>query len=1029
MAVNKSSSTPNHKTPENGYPEWNNNPDIFQMNREEAHCDPRVFTSMEAALQGDQERMMDRVSLNGVWQFAYADRPDERDETFYTRSPQDPRFAEIRVPGHLQLQGYDYPHYTNTRYPWEEREALKPPFAPVKYNPVGQYLRTFAVDESWTGDPVYLRFEGVEAAFYLWINGEFVGYSEDSFTPAEFDVTPFVFPGENTVAVEVYHWCDGSWLEDQDFWRFSGIFRDVWLYRTPKEHLRDFRVRTTFENRDGILEVSAALRRYGDVEVGTLTIKADVFTYPDLKPVAKSEVTGTKAKQTLTTTIPSVKKWSAEIPNLYVLVLTLEDKNGYPLEYIHQKVGFRVFKLEDGLMTLNGKPLLFRGVNRHEFMPEKGRAGITRSEMEADVRLMKQYNINAVRTSHYPNHPDFYELCDIYGLYVIDEVNMETHGTWHYGQDGIGETIPGNRPEWTANVLDRSRSLYERDKNHASVIIWSLGNESFGGSNLKAMYDYFKEADPTRLVHYEGIFHHREYDASDMESTMYIPPHKVEEYALEAERSKEAKPYILCEFSHAMGNSLGNFHKYADLFLKYPILQGGFIWDWRDQALWHKREDGSPFLAYGGDFGDTPTDGNFSGNGLIFANSQVTPKLIEAKKGYEPARIDFLGDHIMVTNDFAFLDLGSFRCQWKLLVNGEVEREGTLSLKGAPGSSHAYPLTLPDVSEGEQILEVSLVLDEDARWAKAGHEVAFEQFTLNDIEYSGPSTSENKIRIVREDQEMVQVEAGESLLTFNPSTGDWSGLAHNGEDFLKSPWRPNFWRAMTDNDRGSGLIQRSEVWRKAGNARRLQSFTASEDENGVKIQVRYALPDAGTSIFDLEYQIAADGAVAVAFTLTPDDAMPEIPEVGMLVALRGEVDHLAWYGRGPHESYQDRYRSARLGIFESPVADRVTPYLKPQECGNITGLRWLSLSGGLRQKLMIQGDGQVEANALPYTPEELEAASHVDQLPKSDHTVLRVNALQMGVGGDDSWGQKTHDEYTLFSNRSYSGRFEVKVIN
>lgn len=649
--------------------------------------------------------------------------------------------------------------------------------------------------------------------------------------------------------------------------------------------------------------------------------------------------------------------------------------------------------------------------------------------MEADVILMKQYNINAVRTSHYPNHPDFYELCDIYGLYVIDEVNMETHGTWQYGQDGIGDvTIPGNRPEWTANVLDRCQSLFERDKNATSVIIWSLGNESFGGSNLKAMYDYFKKADPNRLVHYEGIFHHCEYDASDMESTMYIPPHKVEEYALNAEKNPGTKPYILCEFSHAMGNSLGNFHKYADLFRTYPILQGGFIWDWRDQALWSNREDGTPFLAYGGDFGESPTDGNFSGNGLIFADSQVTPKLIEAKKGYEPARIDFLGDHIVVTNDFAFQDLGSFRCQWELLVNGEVEREGTLSLKGAPGSSQSFPLTVPDVSKGERILEVRLVLKEDTSWAKAGHEVAFEQFVLSEWQMNSEKTAGKHARIVKQNQEELIVEAGDAVLTFHPASGDWSGLTHGGVELLRSSWQPNFWRAMTDNDRGSGLDKRSALWRKAGKTRKLKDFEVVETAGEVRITVHYDLPDAGKSSLVLVYLIDGDGTVDVQFELTPDNELPEIPEVGMLVTLNQELDQISWYGRGPHESHQDRFRSARIGVYGSTVKDRFTPYLKPQECGNITGLRWLQLAGKKAgPKLSIQGDGQLEANALPYTPDELETATHSDRLKKTDQTVLRVNALQMGVGGDDSWGQKTHEEYTLFTDRKYSYRFKVEV--
>ncbi|ADH97955.1 glycoside hydrolase family 2 TIM barrel-domain containing protein [Salisediminibacterium selenitireducens] len=1027
MAMHEQTARRTYHPPENGYPEWNNNPELFQINREAPHADPRLYDTKEKAVAGDPDQVAWRRSLNGTWSFLYADTPKERVEDFYTWDAGDERFTTVQVPGHLQLQGFDYPHYTNTRYPWEEREDIKPPFAPVNYNPVGQYMRTFTMTGEPGDRPVYLRFEGVEAAFYLWINGTFAGYSEDSFTPSEFEISDLVHAGENTVAVEVYHWCDSSWLEDQDFWRFSGIFRDVWLYETPAEQIRDYTVKTSFHGTDGLLDLDVLIRRFKTKEVRELTVKADVYTYPDQKPVAEGAVTGSGDRMTLQITVPDVLRWSAETPNLYIVVLTLQDEAGEAILYVHQKTGFQEFGLKDGLMTLNGAPLLFRGVNRHEFMPDKGRAGITREEMEADLILMKQHNINAVRTSHYPNHPAFYELCDIYGLYVIDEVNMETHGTWVYGQEGIGETIPGNRPEWTENVLDRCRSLYERDKNATSVIIWSLGNESFGGSNLKEMYDYFKEKDETRLVHYEGIFHYREYDASDMESTMYIPPHKVEDYAKEAEGNPDAKPYILCEYSHAMGNSLGNFHKYTDLFLKYPILQGGFIWDWRDQALWSTRPDGTAFLAYGGDFGDTPTDGNFSGNGLIFADGTATPKLLEAKKGYEPARIRFEGNHIHVTNDYAFLDLDGFRCQWELLSDGKTVREGTLSLKGAPGSTHSYAVDLPE-TEGERILEVRLVLGEDTLWAEAGHEMTFEQFILNDNGAPRSETPRGQANVSHDDGEWLSVAAGGVTYTFARDTGDLTEVTKDGKQHLTAPVAPNFHRAMTDNDRGSGLPKRSAVWRKAGKNRRLNAFGVEESGESVHVTVDYAFPDAGSSSMRVMYTLNGSGKAAVSFRFTPDNAMPEIPEVGLMMQLAPSLTELQWYGRGPHETYQDRFRSARIGIHESTVNERLTPYLKPQECGNMTGVRWLTLTNPDGSGIRITGSGDLEANALPYSPEELELATHQDRLPQPRHTVLRLNAAQMGVGGDDSWGQKTHDEYTLFTDRTFEASFDLTLI-
>src|SRR5690625_2446224 len=615
--------------PENGYPEWNNNPEIFQLNRVDAHATLMPYLTVGDALKGKRDQSPFFQSLNGQWKFAFAETPDKRITNFYEDDFDHSEWDKIKVPSNWQLQGYDYPQYTNSRYPWEDTEYINLPVAPTKYNPVCQYVTTFTVPENWKRQPVFINFQGVESAFYVWLNGDLVGYSEDTFTPAEFDLTPYLIDGENKLAVEVYRWSDASWLEDQDFWRMSGIFRDVYLYSTPNIHIRDFSVITDLDDQyeDADLKIKAEITNYYEIQSEGITFQAMLYDKNHEAVFDEPIELQIDVNQTDSLHIETSKfvknplKWSAEQPHLYTLVLGLVDATGNILETESCKVGFRTFEIKDGLMKMNGERIVFKGVNRHEFTADKGRA-VDYEDMVHDIKLMKKYNINAVRTSHYPNHPLWYELCDEYGLYVIDEVNLETHGTWRYGQKEEEDTIPGSKPEWTENVLDRCNSMFQRDKNHPSIVIWSLGNESFGGDNFLTMHRFFKENDSTRLVHYEGVFHYRASEtASDIESTMYINPYGMEKYGIQAEQSEEPmKPYVICEYAHSMGNSTGNLYKYTELFDEYDILQGGFIWDWKDQALKTETEDGIEYLAYGGAFGESPHDGNFSGDGIIFAD-------------------------------------------------------------------------------------------------------------------------------------------------------------------------------------------------------------------------------------------------------------------------------------------------------------------------------------------------------------------------------------------------------------------------
>ncbi|WP_018931075.1 glycoside hydrolase family 2 TIM barrel-domain containing protein [Gracilibacillus lacisalsi] len=1021
-----------YTAPKNGYPEWNNNPDIFQLNRMPQHAIAIPYQSRKQALAQQEQQSPYYQNLNGEWYFHFSENPDKRINNFYQTDYDVSSWDQISVPAHWQLEGYDYPQYVNTRYPWIEHDDIKAPFAPTNYNPVGQYVTTFEVPEKWADQPVVLHFAGVEAAFYVWLNGELVGYSEDTFTPAEFNLTPYLQAGENKLAVEVYRWADASWLEDQDFWRMSGIFRDVYLYALPDIHLYDHRVRTTFDQdyENAELEVQAQLINYhlkpfsaSRLEVELLTDEHEVVT----KQSVELDITDKeKAEVTTKTTIPNPKKWSAEDPYLYTLVFTLTGDNDEVVEVFATKVGFRQFELIDNMMHINGKRIIFKGVNRHEFTADRGRA-VTEQDMIDDIVLMKQHNINAVRTSHYPNHPKWYDLCDQYGLYVIDETNLETHGTWRYGQETLEDALPGSKPEWTANVLDRCKSMYERDKNHASIVIWSLGNESFGGDNFLKMHDYFKNEDPTRLVHYEGIFHYRRSDdASDMETTMYRSPQELEFYA---KQPGEKKPYILCEYSHSMGNSTGNLHKYTKLFDQYPSLQGGFIWDWKDQALRHQTKDGTEFLAYGGDFGESPHDGNFAGDGLIFADGTVSPKLLETKACYR--NIDFEAINMKtgefkVVNKNLFQRLNDYKLVWTVEENGKVIESGIHPLDAEPGSEQIVKLAYQSEQfqpTKEQIVTLQVIYEHPPFWAETDHEVAFEQFIV-------PAASNKELVSgnvhIEEDAHVYRMTGESFTVTFEKKSGLLSSYQVKGTEFIRQPLVPNYWRAMTDNDRGAKVDQTSGEWRKASLERQLVDFKVHDSEKQIVVEASYRLPTSTISMVNLTYTIDPTGEIEVEQQLLPGERSADIPEIGMHFEMGATFENLTWYGKGPHETYWDRQKSGKIAIHNGKVNDQLQPYLKPQESGNKCGVRWLELSDGEGNGLKITGDPTVEVNALSYTPFELEEASHHYKLPESDKVSVRVNGWQMGVGGDDSWGQQVHPEYRLHANSSYRYQFTLK---
>ncbi|MEK3883626.1 glycoside hydrolase family 2 TIM barrel-domain containing protein [Paenibacillus sp. PL2-23] len=1014
--------------PANGYPEWNNNPDIFALNRMEAH----------AARAYGAERTL---SLNGQWRFSFAESPDKRNTSFYQLDYDTSAWAEIAVPGHWQLQGYDYPQYVNVRYPWIEHDDIKAPFAPTNYNPVVSYTREFTVPKAWDGQPVFLSFQGVESAFYVWVNGDLVGYSEDTFTPAEFDISPYLVEGANKLAVEVYRWCDASWLEDQDFWRLSGIFRDVYLYSVPTVHLYDYFVRTELDEsgRDAELQLDLTLLNYAGESRGVCRVEGMLYSsdgQPALtdKLVVQGEL-GEEERVSMSGAVhvQNPLKWSAEKPNLYRLELNVFDASGERVDTLRTRVGFRKVEIKGNLLFVNGQAVKFKGVNRHEFSSHQGRA-LGREEMLQDILLMKRHNVNAVRTSHYPNQTAWYELCDEYGLYVIDETNLETHGTWTYAQKELGETIPGSRPEWTDNVLDRCHSMFQRDKNHPSIVIWSLGNESFGGDNFLKMHELLHRLDGTRPVHYEGTFHYRASEAAtDIESHMYSTVETIEQYA----KNNPPKPFIICEYSHAMGNSCGGLHKYWELFYRYPVLQGGFIWDWVDQALRTTTSDGIEYLAYGGDFGESPHDGTFSGNGLVFADRSISPKLLETKKVYQNVLLEGLdwgAGTVRIENRFCFTDLDEFRLAWELLRNGKPVSSGSFGTSLAPGEAKLIELPQEAVElagadwRDEYVLTLSVVLAQETTWAAAGHELAFQQFVRTPFLGGGlRAAAGGGVSAAQEDGKLV-VKGEAFTAAFALDTGDFISYTVNGSELLKQPAAPNFWRAVTDNDRGSKHDERCAPWREAGAGRKLLGMEWLAEPDRVHVRAAYSLPEAGGSACALAYTLFADGEIEVRQDLAPAGGLPEIPEIGVMLELDASFDRLTWYGKGPHESYWDRQEGAKLGIFSGNVAEQLVPYLRPQECGNKTEVRWAELANAEGQGLRITADSSFDVNALPYTPSELEAHDHAYKLPASDKTVLRINYKQMGVGGDDSWGARTHKEYTLYASRSTTFAFRLKGL-
>ncbi len=982
-----------------------------------AHSDHRWFRTAAEAEAGESGY---EQSLNGRWKIHYAPNVASTLADFASPDVDVAGWDDIPVPAHIQLHGYDRPQYVNVQYPWDGREQIEPGQIPERFNPVASYVKTFTLDRPLAaGERLSVTFHGVESGIALWLNGTYIGWATDSFTPSEFDLTDALVDGENRLAAQVFKWTAASWIEDQDFFRFSGILRDVTLYRRPAAHLEDVHITSTLADDFSSAEVVVAVDLVGD---GTVTAHLDgVGALTD------------RGDGTFAVHVDSPRLWSPEHPHLYDLVLEVTDATGALVEVIPQRVGIRRFGIEDGVLKLNGVRVVFNGVNRHEF-GLNGRV-VTREQTEADLQALKRVGVNAIRTSHYPNSSAFYALADEYGFLVIDEMNLESHGMWDRVRElgaPLDEAVPGDKPEWMPALQDRAESMLRRDRNHASIVIWSLGNESFGGTNLRDLADWFRSAD-TRPVHYEGVHWDPRYpETTDITSQMYTPAATIEAYLAE----HRDKPFILCEYAHAMGNSFGGVDEYLELAYREPLFQGGFIWDFADQALEVTDRYGETFLAYGGDHGESPHDGDFCGNGIFFADHSPTPKLQEVAYLYQGLRIRIGDASFTVDNRLLSTPTSAYDTVVTLAREGVVLREESVATDIAAGASGevALPFGAPDAG-GEYTVDVSFRLREATRWAPAGHQVAGAQTVWTVAVAAAVITHAPVPELIRGTHNIGVRGAGFSAL-FSTLYGGMAsyrfGAGESARELLATPPRPNFWHAPTANERGWGGPFEDGAWllasRYARVANPMTSTRVSQDAEAVTVSYRYDLPTQPATSVDVDYRVDGAGRVEVTQTLHLVDGLPDLPEFGTLLAVDADLHHLRLYGEGPDESYVDRRGGARLDVYERDVRTELTPYLRPQEAGSRTGVRWAEVTDRRGAGIRLESAGGMEFSALPWTPFEIENAAHHTELPPIHRTVLRPALMRRGVAGDDSWGARTLPAYVLPRSGELVFRFSFQGI-
>ena len=1003
-------------------------PQYFKDGRMDAHSDHTYYRDGEEAKEKETSF---RYDLNGIWKFHYARNYGSAILGFEKEEYCCRDWDDIRVPAHIQMEGYDAPQYANVQYPWEGHEDIHPGEIPEHFNPVASYVKYFEVPEEMQGKRLFISFQGAESGIALWLNGHFVGYSEDSFTPSEFELTEYVKEGENKLAAQVFKWTASSWCEDQDFFRFSGIYRDVYLYTVPEVHVYDLQIRAIPDETLSAAALEIRTNTWGKGTVKITLSKDGETVIEDKKALDGEEIYSWKVADPVL--------WSAEDPQLYDLTLEVYNEAGELQEVIPQRVGFRRFEMKDGIMTLNGKRIVFKGVNRHEFSSVSGRH-VSEEELRKDLKTMKQNNINAIRTCHYPDASLIYQLCDEYGIYMIDETNLESHGSWDVAEFTKDYTyvVPHDKPEWLDMMLDRANSMYQRDKNHTAILIWSCGNESFGGKDIFEMSQFFRNTDPTRLVHYEGLCHDRRYnDTSDMESQMYPSVEAIKKFLAK----DDSKPFICCEYTHAMGNSCGAMHKYTDLTDTEPKYQGGFIWDYIDQSIYKKDRYGKEFQAYGGDFGERPTDYNFSGNGIAYGgNRDASPKMQEVKFNYQNITAEVSADSVKVINKNLFVNTDIFDCKVTVAKNGKVIRKASLATAVAPLSEETYALPLAkEEKPGEYAVTVSFHLKEDKAWAEAGHEVAFGQYVYQ-VEKPKKTCPEG-VKVIRSTHN-IGVRGAHFEVLFSVLNGGLVSYKYAGKEMIEAIPKPNFWRAPTDNDCGNLMGMRYGQWKIASMYLSHKDFRQGPygpgnepevevNEKTVKVTYTYLMPTTPLSECRLSYEVSGDGRVKTTLSYDPVKELGDMPEFGVIFKFNADYDRVEWYGLGEAETYSDRKKGAKLGIYANKVADNIARYMVPQECGAKEEVRWAKVTDRKGRGMLFEMDennGPMMFSALPYTPHEMENAMHPYELPEVHYTVVRVAKDQMGIGGDDSWGARTHEEYLLETDKKMEFSFVFKGL-
>jgi beta-galactosidase len=989
------------------------------INTEKPHCIMLPYDAVKPAIDDDPAASPYYLSLNGTWKFRWVSKPDERPAGFYTPGFSTRRWGNIEVPSDWQMKGYDYPIYVNIRYPWAEPY----PRVPMNYNPVGSYKRTFSLPSKWKGRDIILHFGGVNSAFYVWINGTFAGYSEDSKTPSEFNVTRLVKPGKNSIAVQVFRWCDGSYLEDQDFFRLSGIERDVYLYSVPRICIRDFFVKADLDDafQKGIYHVEYVVVNNDTLHPCQCEVEILLMgpgQQPVFEPFRTSVSLSPGEERTLhfSTEIPEPLKWTAETPNLYHTVITVTSPGNAVTEVLTAQTGFRRVEIKNGVLLVNGKRIHLKGVNRHEHDPVTGHV-ISEESMLNDIRIMKSLNINAVRTCHYPDDPAWYKLCNRYGLYLIGEANIESHGI---GYDP--EKTLGNKPEWLKAHMERTKRMVERDKNHPSVIIWSLGNEAGNGSNFMATYRWIKERDNTRPVQYERA----ELESNtDIYCPMYPSIEEIEDYA----RKKQERPLIMCEYEHAMGNSEGNLKDYWDVIEKYDQLQGGFIWDWVDQGLQCPAKIGQKCFCYGGDFGpDTvPSDQNFCCNGLVQPDRRLNPHAFEVQKVYQYIHtkpVDLARGILEVQNLYDFLDLSLFRLNWGISADGVEIANGVTDMPPVrPGGAYRVTIEFPKIEKvpgKEYFLMVRYTLKEASGLLKEEQEVAREQFPLPGIAGKDHIIA-GSLPAVRytETNEIISVKGEDFTLEFSKGSGLLTSLRFRGTEILVKAPEPDFWRTPTDNDFGNDMPRRCAIWKEAGKHHTLQSLAVKQiSPKEIKIFVTFALKDIKAS-YRMDYNIFGSGDICIHNSFSPaTDTLPEIPRMGMQLQVTDDFDRISWFGRGPFENYEDRKYAADIGLYSSTVEALNYAYIRPQETGYRTDVRWLALQNNKGTGMLVVGAPVFCFSASHSSRDDFangfeKEQKHVPDIKKHPWTSLNLDYKQMGVGGDNSWGALPHPQYRI----------------